>query len=144
MFLRRVPIWTNRNKTGNLKRRKESGSLPQPGREMKKRRLVLFLLIGILSVGCSKDEIYYEGKSTSQWIKMLRAKDPEARRSAVAALGHIGPRAEMVVPALIKAMGDRDRVVRVQAIIALGAMPFVYIVLLLMVCLLKSLKREVR
>ena len=30
----------------------------------------------------------------------------------------------------------------VKAIIALGAMPFVYIVLLLMVCLLKSLKRE--
>jgi glycine betaine transporter len=32
----------------------------------------------------------------------------------------------------------------VKAIIALGAMPFVYIVLLLMVCLLKSLKREVQ
>ena len=32
----------------------------------------------------------------------------------------------------------------VKAIIALGAMPFVYIVLLLMVCLLKSLKQEVR
>jgi glycine betaine transporter len=32
----------------------------------------------------------------------------------------------------------------VKAIIALGAMPFVYIVLLLMVCLLKSLKKEVQ
>ena len=32
----------------------------------------------------------------------------------------------------------------VKSIIALGAMPFVYIVLLLMVCLLKSLKKEVQ
>ena len=56
---------------------------------MRRPRLVLFLLICILSVGCSKDEIYYEGKSTSQWVKMLKDKDPEARRSAVAALGNI-------------------------------------------------------
>lgn len=37
-----------------------------------------------------------------------------------------------------------DSIKAVRAIIALGAMPFVFIVLLLMVCLLKDLKREVK
>ena len=87
---------------------------------MRRLRLVLLLLIFILSVGCSNDEIYYEGKSTRQWVKMLKDKDPEARRSAVVALGNIGPQAEAVVPALVRTLDDRDRVVRVQAIIALG------------------------
>ena len=87
---------------------------------MRKPRLVLVLLMGILLVGCHEDEIYYEGRSTHQWIKMLKDRDPEARRSAVAALGKIGSRSEKVVPALIRTLEDRDRVVRVQAIIALG------------------------
>ena len=87
---------------------------------MTKRCLVLLLVVGIFFAGCSKDEFYYEGKSASQWIKMLKDKDPEVRRSAAVALGNIGPKAPTVVPALIRALEDRDRVVRVQAIIALG------------------------
>ena len=37
-----------------------------------------------------------------------------------------------------------DSIVAVKAVIALSANPFVFIVLLLMVCLLKSLKNESR
>jgi HEAT repeat protein len=87
---------------------------------MTKRLIILFLVIGIFSAGCSKDEIYYEGKSTSAWIKMLRDRNPEKRRSAVVALGNIGPQSVKVVPALIRALEDEDKGVRVQAIIALA------------------------
>jgi len=103
-----------------LGRSNESESLPWQGRQMTKRFMILFLLIGILFLGCNKDEIYYEGKSTSKWIKMLRDKDPDKRRSAAVALGNIGTKSPKVLPALIGALEDRDRVVRVQAIIALG------------------------
>jgi len=85
-----------------------------------KRLMVFFLLIGIALVGCDRDNVYYEGKSASKWVKMLRDKDPDERRSAAVALGNIGTRSPKVVPALISALDDRDRIVRVQTIIALG------------------------
>ena len=52
----------------------------------------------------------------------------------------------LVLQSLLGALGLvmilSDSIDAVKSIIALGALPFVYIVLLLVVCLLKALKKE--
>ncbi len=60
------------------------------------------------------------GKTLDQWLDDLKSKDPFIRERAIASIKLYGPGARVAVPALIRAMADRDVALRVNAIIALG------------------------
>ena len=86
--------------------------------------LVLSLCIGLLLIGCIKEEsaeAAFQGKPVSHWIRMLKDKDASSRRKAAIALGEIGPRAREGVPALTQALRDQDAEVHYRAAIALGS-----------------------
>lgn len=54
----------------------------------------------------------------SYWIEKLKAEDPHTRATAARALGEL--RHEEVVPALLQALNDKDREVRLAVVRALG------------------------
>lgn len=56
--------------------------------------------------------------SPSYWTKKLQAEDPHTRATAAQALGEF--REEAVVPALVRALNDQDREVRLAVVKALG------------------------
>jgi HEAT repeat protein len=57
----------------------------------------------------------YQGKPLGYWIALGRNKHPEARRSAVAALGNMGPEARTAVPALTELLSGQDESLRAVA-----------------------------
>jgi len=75
------------------------------------RFLVLFLCVGLLCVltGCpQKEEATYQGKPTSEWMKLLKDKDPEVRKLAIVAVRAIGPEAKEAIPHLLEAFKDPE------------------------------------
>jgi HEAT repeat protein len=62
----------------------------------------------------------YLGVATGDWVAGLNSGDPLERRLASHALAQIGPAAQDAVPALIKALLDRESFVRVWAAAALA------------------------
>ncbi|MBI3466589.1 MAG: HEAT repeat domain-containing protein [Planctomycetes bacterium] len=82
------------------------------------RTAALLLWLGIVAVGCSKEEVY-EGKTTRDWIQALQAESPAERSAAATALGQIAP-SRAVVPALIVALEDEQSNVRAAAAESLG------------------------
>ena len=54
----------------------------------------------------------------SYWIRKLKAEDPHTRATAAQALGEF--QKDAVVPALIRALNDKDREVRLAVVKALG------------------------
>jgi len=62
----------------------------------------------------------YEGKTLDAWTRLLAEGNVQERRAAGRALGNIGREAKSAVPALIKALEDKDREVRDWATRALG------------------------
>jgi HEAT repeat protein len=73
---------------------------------IKKRCLALLVCIAILSIGCSKkkeeEDVVYQGKPLSAWIKMLEDTNPSTRFAAIHAVGKIGPEAREAIPALVE------------------------------------------
>jgi len=70
---------------------------------IKKRCLVLLVCMVILSIGCSrKEEVVYQGKPLSEWIKMLEEPSPATKYAAINALGKIGPEAREAIPLLVE------------------------------------------
>jgi HEAT repeat protein len=80
---------------------------------IKKRCLVLLLCVAILSIGCSrKEEVVYQGKPLSEWMKMLKDEDLIKKYAAIKAIGELGPEAKEAIPILIETireMKDRDK-----------------------------------
>ena len=66
--------------------------------------LLVCLLAILLSCGCSKkkEEITYQGKPLSEWMKMLNDKKPHAKLEAIIAIREIGPDAREAIPDLIE------------------------------------------
>jgi HEAT repeat protein len=62
----------------------------------------------------------YAGRSLGEWTKRLASPNPEERLSAAWALHHIGPGATAAVPALVRALDDKDAFVRSISASALG------------------------
>jgi HEAT repeat protein len=63
------------------------------------------------------------GRTASEWIVLLRtSQQPDQRRVAIIALGILGAKQLDVVPALAKAVGDADELVRITAVQTLGGM----------------------
>ncbi len=65
-------------------------------------------------------EMIYQGKTTTQWIELLKSNDPGMRLSAAWALGEIGPHAVAAVPALIAVFTDQNTNARWNALEAVG------------------------
>lgn len=61
----------------------------------------------------------HRGKTLTQWIQQLSSPDAEARWQACQALGEMGWRARLAIPALAAAREDREVKVRHEAIVAL-------------------------
>jgi HEAT repeat protein len=80
---------------------------------MKRRCLTLLICITVLSIGCTKkEEVTYEGKPLSVWIKMLEQPDLAAKSSAIVAIIELGPEAKEAAPAIIETIRqvrNRDR-----------------------------------
>lgn len=70
---------------------------------IKKRCPALLVCIAILSIGCSKkEEVVYQGKPLSAWMKMLEDPNPSTRFAAILAVGKIGPEAREAIPVLVE------------------------------------------
>jgi HEAT repeat protein len=70
---------------------------------IEKQCLVFLACVAILSIGCSrKDEVVYQGKPLSEWIKMLEEPNPAAKYAAINAVGKIGPEARDAIPLLVE------------------------------------------
>ena len=86
----------------------------------------LLICIAMLSIGCTKkEEVTYQGKPLSEWIKMLEEPDPAAKSSAIAAIMELGPEAKEAAPAIIemiRQVRNRDKRMLVACNDALFAM----------------------
>lgn len=93
---------------------------------IKKRCLVLLVSMAILSIGCTKkEEVTYQGKPLSEWLKMLEEPNPAAKYAAVNAVGKIGPEAREAIPLLVETIRqtrNHDRRLLVACNYALLAM----------------------
>jgi len=70
---------------------------------MNRRCLTLLLCTAILSIGCTKkEEVTYQGKPLSEWMKMLKDEDLIRKYAAINAVGKIGPEARDAIPVLIE------------------------------------------
>jgi HEAT repeat protein len=94
---------------------------------IKKRCLALLVCLAILFIGCTrKEEVTYQGKPLSEWMKMLRDEDPIKRFTAIGAVREIGPEAKEAIPILIdtiREVRNRDRRLLVgcnDALLAMG------------------------
>jgi HEAT repeat protein len=59
------------------------------------------------------------GRPVSHWLEELKKPDPQARKKAITALGHVGKADPAAIPALIGALHDSDARVRDSAVLAL-------------------------
>lgn len=55
---------------------------------------VVCLCLAVILYGCSREEPAYEGKSTSEWLELLRSADIVTLKAALEALGNIGSTSE--------------------------------------------------
>src|SRR5205823_4902352 len=77
---------------------------------------LLWLCATTAGTPCRAQEPSSEGKSLSEWVKLLKGGDFGERQKAALALGKMGPKAKAAVPALIDALKDKkDRVRRFSA-----------------------------
>jgi HEAT repeat protein len=84
-------------------------------------RTTVVVLAGIVAVGCNRRDqlIMAHDKSVDHWLTEVTNADPKARKKAVTALGHVGPRHPVAIPAVIVALKDGDASVRNEAVLAL-------------------------
>jgi HEAT repeat protein len=90
--------------------------------------LLVCLLAIFLSCGCSKkkEEVTYQGKPLSEWMKMLNDKKPHTKLEAIIAIKEIGPAAREAIPELIETIrktrnqDKRFLFASVNALLALG------------------------
>lgn len=93
---------------------------------IEQRCLVVFICITLLSIGCKKEKVVYQGKPLRTWIKMLEGPDPIERVAAIKAVGEIGPEAKQAIPVLIEVIREtrnRDKKMLVlcnDALLAMG------------------------
>jgi len=91
---------------------------------MKRSKVRVGLSIVVIAIACGvagfelKESLGPDGSSEAQ-IRKLESYWPLRRRAAAIELAHFGAEADKVVPALVKALGDSDREVRVNAIASL-------------------------
>jgi HEAT repeat protein len=83
------------------------------------RPIVLVLLV-IVVCGCSKGQPPLAGgKPVSHWVQALDNPDPKVRKTAATKLGNVGTADAEALPALMKALKDKDAKVRSEVILAL-------------------------
>ncbi len=69
-----------------------------------------------------QQEVLFQGKPASFWIKALKDRDEQYRQQAVKALGAIGEEDRTMIPFLIAALSDRSGLVSGQASAELAGM----------------------
>jgi HEAT repeat protein len=78
------------------------------------------VLVDLLLSGCSPaPPTLAGGKPVSYWIEALKAPDRKLRKKAAFKLGNAGPTDPAVLPALTRALQDKDAGVRSATILAL-------------------------
>jgi vesicle coat complex subunit len=79
---------------------------------------LLMLVSGLTGCG-TKSTFTAHGQPVSYWVERIQDPDEKTRLRAVKALGNVGVKDPVVVPALITAVKDKQEEVRVEAILAL-------------------------
>ncbi|HEY1860092.1 MAG TPA: HEAT repeat domain-containing protein [Gemmataceae bacterium] len=83
-------------------------------------RFILFISLAVLAAGCAKKEpLLSHGQLVSHWLEVLNDPNPQNRKKAVTALGHVGSADPEAIPAVISAVKDPDATVRAEAVLAL-------------------------
>ncbi len=82
--------------------------------------IVLSLVLGAGSVGCSKEDAGAKQVNVPAMIDALKGQDNDARINACVELAKAGPRAKAAVPSLIPLLKDQDPLARRLAAYALG------------------------
>jgi HEAT repeat protein len=80
--------------------------------------LLTTLLLALSGCG-SKPPATAHGQPISYWVEKIQDADVKTRLQAVKALGNVGAKDAVVVPALSSAVKDKDAEVRAAAILAL-------------------------
>jgi HEAT repeat protein len=83
---------------------------------------LLALTLLCAGAGCHSkktEPLQSHGHPVSYWLVELKNPNPQARKKAVTALGHVGKTDPAAIPALIEALQDRDASVRDAAVLAL-------------------------
>lgn len=85
------------------------------------RCVFLAIVVAPYLGGCEAKEqpVLSHGKPVEHWLAELRKSDPQSRKKAIIALGHVGASDAAAVPAIIEAVKDRDAKVRAEAVLAL-------------------------
>ena len=76
-------------------------------------------LVALLVMGCNRKPPY-EGRSVADLERMLADPKPSVQAQGAFGLGLLGDKAKPAVPALTKALGSPDTLVRQQAALSLG------------------------
>jgi HEAT repeat protein len=76
-------------------------------------------LAALLLMGCNRKPPY-EGRSVAELERMLADPKPSVQAQGAFGLGLLGEKAKPAVPALAKALGSPDTLVRQQAALSLG------------------------
>ena len=88
------------------------------------KRLIPFLLIATLVVGCSERPVstakYFAGEPVAHWRAEIKSLDAKKRQHAADVLGNVGPIDPGAIPALTAALKDKDAKVRLAAVLALS------------------------
>jgi HEAT repeat protein len=83
-------------------------------------RFVVLVGLILFASGCAKSEpLLSHGQPVSHWLEALKDPNPQARKKAVTALGHVGAADPSAIPAVIGAVKDPDPAVRAEAVLAL-------------------------
>jgi HEAT repeat protein len=73
----------------------------------------------LLPAGCGKAPLVVHGQPVHHWVEALNNPDAALRKRAVEALANVGSADPEVVPALARAVKDRETRVRAAAVLAL-------------------------
>jgi HEAT repeat protein len=73
----------------------------------------------VAAPAAAQQQLSYEGRPLSAWIKDLKAPAPQSRSAAAYAISGMGAAAKSAVPALIEALSDSEPAVRFPVCVAL-------------------------
>ena len=84
----------------------------------------LALFFAAMLCGCSSSTVptakFFFGEPVSHWLAEATNADPKHRLKAIEVLGNVGPADPGAIPAMTKALSDKDLKIRTAAVLGLA------------------------